>query len=82
MTKINPLRVAGIAMTCVLSCLAACSAKGPEGTPAADSPVLSAGASPTTTRPLSGHLLFSRWDETANTFASHHVSLADGSEES
>jgi Tol biopolymer transport system component len=79
--KINLLRVAGIATTCLLSCLAACSANDPQGTPATESPFVSPGASPTTAKPLSGHLLFSRWDETTHTFASHHVSLADGSEE-
>jgi hypothetical protein len=79
--KINLLRVAGIATACLLSCLAACSANDPQGTPATESPFVSPSASPPTAKPLSGHLLFSRWDDTTNAFASHHVSLADGSEE-
>ena len=42
---------------------------------------MSPGAAPGGANPLPGHLLFSRWDNTTNTFASHHVSRADGSEQ-
>jgi Tol biopolymer transport system component len=81
--KIDLLRVAGLVTTCLLSGLAACSAATPQATPrtsTSESPMMSASASPTNPQSLSGHLLFSRWDNTTQAFASHHVSRADGSE--
>jgi hypothetical protein len=74
------VRRAGLAAACVLAGLAGCSADHPRGTPATEGPSASTPA-PATAQPLSGHLLFSRWDDTTHTYASHHVSLADGSEQ-
>jgi len=76
--KIKLLR-AGIATTCLLSCLAACSSSDPQPTPAKEGPSSPQSASSSSDHPLSGHLLFSRWDDANSRFASHHVSLADGS---
>jgi hypothetical protein len=75
------LRITGLATICLLSCLAACGNGSPPGTAATESPIASPTGSPTPGEPLSGHLVFSRFDDATHTFVSHHVSLADGSEE-